>query len=119
MSDYIEVLVLAEGRTEKIFVREVLAPAMLAKNIYMDATLVDKIGGDIRFARAKKEGYHLTTHNDVDQKEFKIVTESGVVYIIGDVRAKQAKVVTKISKNTAGVLKVSRILQYYKYVSAK
>lgn len=60
MSDYIEVLVLAEGRTEKNFVRDVLAPAMLAKNIYMDTTLVDKIGGDIRFARAKKEiGMHL------------------------------------------------------------
>ncbi|MBW8017726.1 MAG: DUF4276 family protein [Planctomycetes bacterium] len=65
MSDCIEVLVLAEGRTEKIFVREVLAPAMLAKNIYMDATLVGKTGGDVRFERVQNEiGKHLKQRGD-------------------------------------------------------
>ena len=65
MSDYIEILVLVEGRTEKIFVREVLAPTMRSKNIYIDATLVGKIGGDVRFDRAKKDiGMYLKQRCD-------------------------------------------------------
>jgi hypothetical protein len=60
MSDFIYILVLVEGQTELAFVRDVLGPIMQGKNIYMTATLINKIGGDVRLARAKKDiGIHL------------------------------------------------------------
>jgi hypothetical protein len=65
MSDCVYVLALVEGQTERTFVKDVLKPFLQAKNIYMDATLVGKIGGDVRFARAKKEiGMHLKHGGD-------------------------------------------------------
>lgn len=64
MSDHIEVIVLVEGPTEQTFVREVLAPVMQAKNVYMRPALISGVGGDIRFARAEKEiGIHLKQRN--------------------------------------------------------
>lgn len=64
MSDYIEVVVLAEGLTELTFIRDVLAPVMQPKNIYMHEVLIGGIGGDVRFARAKKAiGIYLKHRN--------------------------------------------------------
>ena len=48
----VEVFVVVEGQTEQTFVRDVLAPWMADKRIYMHAALIGKPGhkgGDIRF----------------------------------------------------------------------
>lgn len=62
MSNYIEVMVIAEGKTEQIFVEAILSPYLAQKNIYIYATQVTKPGqkgGDVKFERVKKD---LETH---------------------------------------------------------
>lgn len=54
----VEVYIVAEGETEKTFVREILASYMAEKGIYLFATLIGRAGhkgGDIRFERAKAD----------------------------------------------------------------
>ncbi len=58
MSNYIEVVVIVEGKTEQIFIDSILAPYLGSKNIGMRATQVSKPGqkgGDVRFVRVKKD----------------------------------------------------------------
>ena len=52
------VIAVVEGQTEQGFVREVLAPFLSHKNVYMTAQLVGKPGhkgGDCRYERAKRD----------------------------------------------------------------
>lgn len=54
MNKYAEVVVLVEGQTEQRFVREVLAPYMAARYVYLLPIVLSKQGqkgGDVRFAR--------------------------------------------------------------------
>lgn len=54
----VEVYIIVEGQTEQTFVREVLAPVMTHKGIYLYPALIGKPGrkgGDIRFERAKED----------------------------------------------------------------
>ena len=68
MSDYIEVMVLVEGKTEEIFINKVLSPYLSSQNIYMYPTQLSKPGqkgGDVRFSRAQKDiGKHLKQRSD-------------------------------------------------------
>jgi len=68
MSDYVEVMVLVEGKTEEIFVNDLLRPYMAQKNIYLYPTQISKPGqkgGDIRFIRAQRDiGMHLKQRPD-------------------------------------------------------
>ncbi|RUM46740.1 MAG: hypothetical protein DSY80_01670 [Desulfocapsa sp.] len=63
MSDYIEIMVLVEGKTEEIFVNDLLRPYMAQKKIYLYPTQLSKPGqkgGDVRFSRAQRDiGMHL------------------------------------------------------------
>jgi len=52
------VIAVVEGQTEQGFVRDVVAPMLAAKEIYLTARLVGKPGhkgGDCRYARAKRD----------------------------------------------------------------
>jgi hypothetical protein len=52
------VIAVVEGQTEQGFVRNVLAPLLATKNVYMTARLVGKPehkGGDCRYPRAKRD----------------------------------------------------------------
>lgn len=54
----IEVFIIVEGQTEQTFIREVLAPEIAHRRIYLRAALIGKPGhkgGDIRFERAKTD----------------------------------------------------------------
>lgn len=54
----VDIYIVVEGQTEQTFVRDVLAPHMAHKKIYLRAALIGKPGhkgGDIRFKRAKKD----------------------------------------------------------------
>lgn len=58
MSNCVEVIIVVEGSTEQTFIRDVLAPEMGYKNIFLHAALIGKPGhkgGDIRFDRAKND----------------------------------------------------------------
>jgi len=67
MSDYIEITVIVEGHTEQKFVRDILAPYLGEKGIFMTPVLISKPGqkgGDVRFARAINDiGKHLKQRN--------------------------------------------------------
>ncbi len=68
MSDSIEIMVLVEGKTEEIFVNNLLVPYMARKKIYLFPTQISKPGqkgGDVRFIRARKDiGMHLKQRPD-------------------------------------------------------
>jgi hypothetical protein len=62
MSEYINIIVIVEGKTEQAFIKFVLAPYLAPKNIFMNATQVTKPGqkgGDVRFDRVKRD---IATH---------------------------------------------------------
>ena len=64
----VDIYIVVEGQTEQTFVRDVLAPQMAHKGIYMHPALIGKPGhkgGDIRFDRAKNDiGNFLRQRND-------------------------------------------------------
>lgn len=58
MNDFVEVVVIAEGPTEQKFVKEVLAPHMRDRGVFMTAIILDKPGekgGDVKFSRAQND----------------------------------------------------------------
>ncbi|HAD05235.1 MAG: hypothetical protein A2091_03630 [Desulfuromonadales bacterium GWD2_61_12] len=64
----IEIFIVVEGPTEQTFVRDVLAPQMAHKGIFLYPALIGKPGhkgGDIRFDKAKNDiGNFLKQRND-------------------------------------------------------
>jgi hypothetical protein len=63
MNSYAEVVALVEGRTEKIFIADILAPYLVGKGVFMTPIIISKSGqkgGDVRFSRVKNDiGLHL------------------------------------------------------------
>lgn len=58
MSDYVEIVALVEGKTEQIFIRNILGPYLAERQIYMTPIVVSKPGqkgGDIKFSRVKND----------------------------------------------------------------
>jgi len=68
MSNYIEVMVIVEGKTEEIFINSMVTPYLAPKNIFVQATQVTKPGqkgGDVRFDRVKRDlAIHLKQRKD-------------------------------------------------------
>jgi hypothetical protein len=64
----VNIYIVVEGQTEQTFVRDVLAPTMAQKGIYLHPALIGEPGhkgGNIRIARAKKDiGHFLKQRND-------------------------------------------------------
>jgi len=63
MSKCVEIVVLVEGPTEKIFIADMVAPYLAASGVYMTPIIISKPGqkgGDVKFARVKNDiGMHL------------------------------------------------------------
>ncbi|MCF6177063.1 MAG: DUF4276 family protein [Victivallaceae bacterium] len=68
MSDFIEVMVIVEGKTEEIFIEKIVRPYLADKNIFITATQISKQGqkgGDVKFSRAQNDlGTHLKQRSD-------------------------------------------------------
>jgi hypothetical protein len=68
MRSYATVVVLVEGQTELKFVKQLLAPDMSERGVYLTPILLDKPGekgGDVKFARARNDiGRHLKQRGD-------------------------------------------------------
>ena len=54
----------------------------------------------------------LFANKDVTGLEIKVVTEKGVVYLMGIVSKKEAEIATDIARQTGGVQKVVKLFQY-------
>ena len=58
MNDFAEIVVLVEGRTEQIFIEEIVGPYLAEKSIFMTPIIISKPGqkgGDVKFARVKND----------------------------------------------------------------
>lgn len=57
----------------------------------------------------------MVADDDIDPNQFKVMTENGVVYLMGDVKREQARLVVNIARHTKGVKRVVRVFRYYTY----
>ncbi len=57
---------------------------------------------------------HLIAAKGLDSAQIKVVTENGVVYLIGKVTHSQAKIATAAARNVSGVQKVVTLFEYVK-----
>lgn len=58
MSNCVEVVAIVEGKTEEIFIKDILQPYLANKSIFITPILVSKPGqkgGDVKFARVKND----------------------------------------------------------------
>ncbi len=69
MSDYVQVVIIVEGPTEQNFVKDLLAPYMFERGVFLTAIILDKPGekgGDVKFARAQNDiEKHLKQRSDI------------------------------------------------------
>ncbi|MDP1614696.1 MAG: BON domain-containing protein [Methylococcales bacterium] len=56
---------------------------------------------------------HLLADSRLDPNAFKVITTDGIVYLMGEVMADQARRVVYIAQNTAGVRKVVKLMHYF------
>jgi osmotically-inducible protein OsmY len=54
----------------------------------------------------------FVTENKFQANHVKVVTEAGVVYLLGLVTRKEAEDATAIARSTSGVQKVVRVFEY-------
>jgi hypothetical protein len=68
VSNFVEIMAIVEGRTEQIFIQDMVGPFLATQGIYMRPVLISKPGqkgGDVKFARAKNDiGLHLKQRKD-------------------------------------------------------
>lgn len=68
MSNCTNVMAIVEGKTEEIFIKNLVNPYLARKNIFIHATQISKPGqkgGDVRFERAKRDfEIHLKQRSD-------------------------------------------------------
>lgn len=55
--------------------------------------------------------------SSIDPNAFKVITADGIVYLMGDVRPKEAQTVVTIARRTTGVIHVVKIFKYLVYRS--
>lgn len=58
MNNFKTIYAIVEGQTEQQFIKEVLAPYLLPKNVFLQAMILQKPGengGDVKFSRAKND----------------------------------------------------------------
>ncbi|ETR66429.1 MAG: hypothetical protein OMM_12805 [Candidatus Magnetoglobus multicellularis str. Araruama] len=68
MNNYAEIVVLVEGKTEQIFIQNIVAPTLFEKHIFMTPIIISKPGqkgGDIKFSRVINDiNIHLKQRAD-------------------------------------------------------
>ena len=68
MSKHVEIVVLVEGRTEQIFIQDLVAPYLAQRGIYITPIQISKPGqkgGDVKFPRVRNDiGMHLKQRSD-------------------------------------------------------
>ena len=68
MNSFAAVTVIVEGPTEQRFIKDILAPYLGARNVFMTPIILSKSGqkgGDVRFVRARNDiARHLKQRQD-------------------------------------------------------
>ncbi|MDM8525126.1 DUF4276 family protein [Desulfococcaceae bacterium HSG8] len=58
MNNFAEIVAIAEGKTEQIFIQEIVSPYLAGKGIYITPIIISKPGqkgGDVKFARVRND----------------------------------------------------------------
>jgi osmotically-inducible protein OsmY len=81
------------------------------------------VGPDISVGKKIKDTFitakiraKIIGNDNVNPHAFKVVTENGIVYLMGDVKKEQAQHVVAIARHTQGVKKVVRAFRYFNYL---
>lgn len=68
MNNFIKIVAIVEGKTEQIFIQDILAPYLSRKTIFMTPIIISKPGqkgGDVKFSRVKNDiELHLKQRSD-------------------------------------------------------
>lgn len=55
----------------------------------------------------------ILSNSSIDPNTFKIITADGIVYIMGNVRPREAEQVIDYARNTSGVIRVVKLMRYF------
>lgn len=55
----------------------------------------------------------ILSNASIDPNSFKIITADGIVYLMGDVRPREAEMVIDYARNSSGVIRVVKLMRYY------
>jgi len=68
MSNFVEIVALVEGSTERVFLADLVAPYLAGRGVYLTPIVISKPGqkgGDVKFARVRNDiGLHLKQRPD-------------------------------------------------------
>ena len=81
-----------------------------AKSIPQVRRVFNEIAQDVGITSAVKT--KMFANRELKSNNFKIVTESGVVYILGIATPKQADLAVSIARESSGVKKVVKLIEY-------
>lgn len=59
----------------------------------------------------------LLAKNDINHQAFHVITENGIVYLMGDVKPEQAKKAVDLASRVKGVREVVKVFRYYNYTT--
>jgi osmotically-inducible protein OsmY len=100
---------------QKIAVSQLAKEESGASEIYNFTTIEKPTSALIRISDSwitSKIKAQLIAINDVDPTQIKVVTENGVVYLMGIVPPTQADIAVEVARTTAGVQRVVKIFSY-------
>ncbi len=85
------------------------------RKIHNEITLSGRIGFLARqndWILDKKVGAKMMANDDVDSSHVSVVTENGVVYLMGMVTRDEAEAATNVAQSVAGVQKIVKVFEY-------
>lgn len=105
---------------DKVIVQQALERISGYRRLFNELT----VGKHVGLSQSLKDSWitskiraKMVAENGLDPSQFKIITENNIVYILGDVKKQQAKIVIHLARTTSGVKKVVRAMKYFRYVS--
>jgi len=78
----VDIYIVVEGQTEQTFVRDVLAPQMAHREIYLHPALIGKPGhkgGDVRFERAKNAESRFIPYIEMHEFEALLFSDADIL----------------------------------------
>jgi osmotically-inducible protein OsmY len=100
---------------QKLEINQLAKDESGAKEIYNFTTVEKPTSSLVRVSDSwitSKIKAQLIAINDIDPTQIKVVTENGVVYLMGIVPPTQADIAVEVARTTAGVQKVVKIFSY-------
>lgn len=111
-------IVLLAGQVSSEELRQLAAETVTKLNVRRVHNEITVSGATSMVARSNdtwitsKVKSKMLVSGDVDGSKVKVVTENGVVYLMGVVNKTEAAAITEIARTTSGVQKVVRIFEY-------